>query len=243
MPRTLEPMTRIVGVAGATGRLGSSVARVIDLTEGFTARELDAHGEVDVTGLDMVFDATVYAASQRVVQAAVAAGIPVIVATSGWSQQRIEQLRTDGARGVRIVPNFSIGSIVGTHLAEVAAKYLDYAEVIETHHDGKQDAPSGTAVRTAERIAAVRRQFVPTPDEPGRGTIIDSVPVHAVRMPGVVAEQRVVFGGLGETLTVTHTTTSSDSYAAGIRLALTAEPPTSVAVGLEDLLGLPALEL
>lgn len=242
MARTLDAMTRTVGVAGAAGRLGSTVVRVIDQIEGFTAQEIDAHGDVDLSGVDLVFDATVYAASQRVVHASMAAGLPVIVATSGWSQERVEQLRNEGANQVRIVPNFSIGSIVGTHLAEVAATFLDYAEVIETHHDGKRDAPSGTAVRTAERIAAVRRQFVPTPDEPGRGTVIDSIPVHALRVPGVVAEQQVIFGGQGETLTVTHTTTSSDSYAAGIRLALTAAPLDGVVVGLEDLLGLPTQE-
>lgn len=229
-----------VGVAGATGRLGATIVKVIEATEGYAAEEIDAHGDVDLDGIDLVFDATVFAASQRVVRSALDAGIPVVVATSGWSAERIEQLRAEGARGIRIVPNFSIGSIIGSHLATIAARHFDYAEIIETHHEGKRDAPSGTAIRTAESIAEVRRQYVPTPDEPGRGAVIDSVPVHAVRMPGVVARQEVVFGGQGETLTVTHTTSSSDSYAAGIRLALAAEAPAGVAVGLDDLLGLNA---
>ena len=231
-------MTRTVGITGATGRLGEVAARVIAANEGFTAVEIDAHGDISLDGVDMVFDATVFAASQRVVRAAVEAGVPVVVATSGWSSERIEQLRADGATGVRIVPNFSIGSVIGTHLATVAARHFDYAEIIESHHEAKRDAPSGTAVSTAERIAQVRLQHVPTPDEPGRGAIIDTVPVHALRMPGVSARQEVVFGGLGERLTITHDTASSDAYRAGIQMALLADPVDGVAVGLDDLLGL-----
>lgn len=233
-------MTRTVGVAGATGRLGQVAVRVIESAPGLSAVELDSHGDISLDGVDIVFDATVFAASQRIVRVAVEAGIPIVVATSGWSAERVSQLQSDGASGVRIVPNFSIGSVIGTHLATVAARHFDYAEIIETHHESKRDAPSGTATRTAERIAEVRRQHVPTPDEPGRGAVVDTVPVHAVRMPGVAARQEVVFGGLGETLTIAHNTVSSDSYRAGILLAIQAERVDGVAVGLDDLLGLEA---
>lgn len=227
-----------VGVAGASGRLGAVAVRAIDSLEGFEAKAIDAHGEMDLSGLDLVFDATVLAASIRIVRAAYEAGIPAVIATSGWSAERIQALRDEGVEGVRIVPNFSVGSVVATHLATIAAEHLHYAEVIEAHHEAKRDAPSGTAVRTAERIAQVRAQHPYTPDEPGRGAIVDGVPVHALRMPGVSAWQEVRFGGTGETLTIRHDTASSDSYTAGIQLALRAETPKGVAVGLDDLLGL-----
>lgn len=225
-----------VGVTGASGRLGRVAFEVISRIDGFDARAIDAHGDIDLTGCDLVFDATVLAASERVVAAATRAGIPIVVATSGWTSERIESL--GDVAGVRIVPNFSVGSVVATHIAAVAARHLHYAEVIEAHHDGKRDAPSGTATRTAERIAAVRAQQPPTPDEPGRGAIVNGVPVHALRMPGVSAWQEVRFGGDGETLTIRHDTLTSDSYAAGIRLAVTSPPPSGIVVGLDDLLGL-----
>lgn len=211
---------------------------VIDALEGFQARPVDAHGGIDLGGCDMIFDATVLSASRRIVSAAGEAGIPVIVATSGWTAADAEALAADDAKGVRIIPNFSIGSVVATHIATVAARHLDYAEVIEAHHDGKRDAPSGTATRTAERIAQIRPQTPPTPDEPGRGTMVAGVPVHALRMPGVSAWQEVRFGGTGETLTIRHDTLTSESYAAGIRLAISSPPPAGVAIGLDDLLGL-----
>lgn len=231
-------MTRTVGVAGATGRLGRVAVKTIDSLEGFTSRPIDVHGEIDLSGCDVIFDATVFAASSRVVRAANAAGVPVIVATSGWTAERVEALIEEGISGVRIVPNFSVGSVLATHIATIAAEHLHYAEVIEAHHEAKRDAPSGTAVRTAERIAQVRAQHAYTPDEPGRGAIVDGVPVHALRMPGVSAWQEIRFGGTGETLTIRHDTASSDSYTAGIVLVLRAEAPEGVAVGLDDLLGL-----
>ena len=231
-------MTTTVGVAGASGRLGQVAVKAIETLEGFEAKPLDAHGEIDLQGIDLVFDATVLAASIRVVRAASEAGIPAIIATSGWTADRIETLRDEGVTGVRIVPNFSVASVVATHLATIAAEHMHYAEIIEAHHERKRDAPSGTAVRTAERIAEVRAQHPFTPDEPGRGAIINGVPVHALRTPGVSAWQEVRFGGTGETLMIRHDTLSGDSYTAGMQLALRAEPPTGIAVGLDSLLDL-----
>ena len=230
--------TKRIGIAGATGRLGSLALRLVQEADELEPVELDVRDGLDLGGLDGVFDATVLAASQQLVEAAVAAGVPVVVATSGWSRERIEAIRARGAQRIRIVPNFSLGSVLETHLATIAARHFAAVEIVETHHDRKRDAPSGTATRTAEAIGAVRG-FVPaTPDEPGRGTVIAGVPVHALRLPGVVARQEVVFGGTGETLTIRHDTASSDSYSAGILLALRAEAQPGVTVGIADLLGL-----
>lgn len=233
MARTLR-----VGVSGSTGRLGSLALRLVEEADDLEAVAVDARQGPDLAGLDVLFDATVLEASERIVDAAVAAGVPVVVGTSGWSEGRIQALRERGGERVRVVPNFSLGSVLETHLATIAARHFESVEILEAHHARKVDAPSGTATRTAEAIGAVRAFEAPTPDEPGRGTRIAGVPVHAMRLPGVVARQEVVFGGLGETLTIRHDTTSPESYAAGILLALRAEPQPGVVVGIGDLLGL-----
>ncbi|RWR24170.1 4-hydroxy-tetrahydrodipicolinate reductase [Agrococcus lahaulensis] len=227
-----------IGIAGSTGRLGSLALRLAQGADDLEPVELDVREGLDLDGLDVVFDATVLGASQQLVEAAVAAGVPAVVGTSGWTHERIEALRARDAERIRIVPNFSLGSVLETHLATIAAQHFAAVEVVEAHHDRKRDAPSGTATRTAEAIGAVRGFHPATPDEPGRGAIVAGVPVHAIRLPGVVARQEVIFGGVGETLTIRHDTTSSDSYSAGILLALRAEARPGVTVGIGDLLGL-----
>lgn len=230
--------TRRIGISGSTGRLGAVAKRLVDDADDLEAVALDVREGLDLAGVDLVFDATVLEASERVVEACREAGVPAVVGTSGWGDARIQDLRDSGADGIRVVPNFSLGSVLETHLATIAARHFEAVEIVEAHHDGKRDAPSGTATRTAEAIGGVRDFRPATPDEPGRGTVIAGVPVHAIRLPGVVARQEVVFGGTGETLTIRHDTTSSDSYAAGILLALRAEPQPGVTVGIGDLLGL-----
>ena len=230
--------TRRVGIAGSTGRLGSLALRLVQEADDLEPVELDVREGLELEGLDVVFDATVLGASAKLVEAAAETGVPLVVATSGWTDERIAALRDRGAERIRIVPNFSLGSVLETHLATIAAQHFAAVEVVEAHHDRKRDAPSGTATRTAEAIGAVRGFQPATPDEPGRGTVISGVPVHAIRLPGVVARQEVIFGGTGETLTIRHDTTSSDSYATGILLSLRAEPLPGVTVGIGDLLGL-----
>lgn len=230
--------TRRVGIAGSTGRLGSLALRLALDAVDLDPVEIDVREGLALDGLDLIFDATVLGASAKLVDAATDAGVPLVVATSGWTDERIGALRDRGADRIRIVPNFSLGSVLETHLATIAARHFEAVEVVEAHHDRKRDAPSGTATRTAESIGAVRGFTPATPDEPGRGEIIAGVPVHAIRLPGVVARQEVIFGGIGETLTIRHDTSSSDSYSAGILLALRAEPQPGVSVGIDDLLGL-----
>lgn len=230
--------TRRVGIAGSTGRLGSLALRLVRGADDLEPVELDVREGVDLDGIDVLFDATVLGASATLVAAAAEAGLPMVIGTSGWTHERVAALRDRGVDGIRIVPNFSLGSVLETHLATIAAQHFEAVEVVEAHHDRKRDAPSGTATRTAEAIGAVRGFLPATPDEPGRGTVISGVPVHAIRLPGVVARQEVIFGGIGETLTIRHDTSSSDSYSAGILLALRAAPKPGVTVGIGDLLGL-----
>jgi 4-hydroxy-tetrahydrodipicolinate reductase len=200
-----------------------------------------------VIGADLVVDVTVPAASPAIVEKAVRAGIPVLVGTSGWSEPRLTSLRrvvadVDGP-GVLVIPNFSIGSVLATTFAAMASRFYESVEIIETHHPGKVDSPSGTAIRTAELIAEARRDLGPVRaphiDQRARGQQVASVPVHSLRLPGVEARQEVVFGGAGETLTLTHDTTAQTAYEPGIRVALAAAPTVSgVVVGLDQVLPL-----
>lgn len=232
-------MVTRVGILGASGRLGGTAIAAIATADDLEAVEVDPRGDLArLDEVDVVLEATVHDASESLVRQVVAKGLPIVVGTSGWSADRVAALTADGAEGVRIVPNFSLGSVLGTHLATLVARHMPAVEVVETHHERKVDAPSGTAVRTAEAIAAVRSYAAPTPEEPGRGAIVEGIAVHALRLPGVAARQDVIFGGTGETLTIRHDTLDGSAYAAGILLALRARPLPGVTVGIDDLLGL-----
>jgi 4-hydroxy-tetrahydrodipicolinate reductase len=147
--------------------------------------------------------------------------------------------------GVVIVPNFSIGSALITAFSAMAARFYDSIEIIEAHHAGKVDSPSGTAVRTAELIGAAREHLgpvaAPHTDQRARGQQVSSVPVHSIRMRGVIARQEVLLGGTGELVTLRHDTTSPQSYEAGILLGLAAaRTARGVVVGLESIVDLTA---
>jgi 4-hydroxy-tetrahydrodipicolinate reductase len=203
-----------------------------------------------LAGADIVFDLTVPAVSPDIVSAALDHGIPTLVGTSGWTAERIATLQTrvgaDATPSVVIVPNFSMGSALATAFAVLAAPWFDAIEIVESHHAGKVDSPSGTAIRTAELIGKARAELgpvaAPHADQRARGQQVASVPIHSLRHAGVSARQEVVFGGEGETLRVLHDTLTDDSYAAGILLALRAvRDARGVVVGLDQLidLGLP----
>jgi len=177
-----------------------------------------------------------------------ALGKHAVVGTSGFDADRVaevEELWGDGPPNCLIVPNFSIGAVVMMRLAELAAPHFDAAEIIELHHDRKVDAPSGTAAATAERIAAKapdqRREVQSRELTAGaRGAMVAGIPVHSIRLPGLVAHQEVLFGGLGETLSIRHDTTDRQAFMPGVVLGIrkVADLPSPVTVGLDALLGL-----
>lgn len=196
---------------------------------------------------DLVVDVTVPAISPAVVEHAVANGLKVLVGTSGWSAERIvtlERLVADTAdAGVVIVPNFSLGSVLASSFAARAARFFESIEIVEAHHASKLDSPSGTAVRTAELMSEARGELGPVAaphvDQRARGQQVASIPIHSLRLQGVVAKQDVIFGGTGEVLTISHETLSPSSYEAGIVLALRATPGAlGVTVGLDKLIDL-----
>ncbi|MCU1482012.1 MAG: 4-hydroxy-tetrahydrodipicolinate reductase [Subtercola sp.] len=228
------------------GRLVSGI--VAEHPEYEVYAELGSSSELfEMNGADLVVDVTVPGASQSVVDYAVSQGINVLVGTSGWSGDRIlrleHSLTAHPDSGVVIVPNFSLGSVLATAFATMAAQFYNSIEIVEAHGATKLDSPSGTAVRTAELIAKARAGVgpvsAPHTDQRARGQQVASVPIHSLRLQGVVAKQDVIFGGTGEVLTLSHETISSSSYKTGILLGLkAARTARGVIVGLDKLLDL-----
>lgn len=164
--------------------------------------------------------------------AAIAAGASPVVGTTGISASDVDKIATaceDKKLGGIVAPNFAVGAVVMMHLAEIAAPHFDAVEVIEMHHAGKLDAPSGTALATARRLAAKRGGKAFNHRKPEKETLAGTrggeegnVAVHSVRLPGFVADQEVIFGLPGQTLTITHRTTSREAYVPGVLLAIRA---------------------
>lgn len=242
-------MTTQVALVGGSGKLGSIIHGVIRELEGFeVSRVLTSQSDLaDLDGADLVIDATTPQVSIDVVRAAIQRGSNVLVATSGWSAERIALVRPlaeDAGVGAVFIPNFSLGSVLGSALAAAAAPFFGSAEIIEAHHEKKVDSPSGTAVRTAELIAASRAEqgpvSAPHTDQRARGQQVNSVPIHSLRRPGVVAKQEVILSGPGESLTFTHDTVDPVlAYAPGIRLAVPfAARAEGIVVGLESMIDL-----
>lgn len=196
---------------------------------------------------DVMIDFTSPAVVMSNIEAALNAGTASVVGTTGFSEIDIKTVaRMAESKGVPclIAPNFSIGANLMMRFAAEAVSSFEYAEIIERHHEHKKDAPSGTAVKTAEMMAAARANdplsVVPTERhnvEGSRGGVLGNIPIHAVRMPGYVANQEVVLGGRGETLNISHETTSRECFIPGVLLAVRAIRGLSgLTYGLDKLL-------
>lgn len=242
-------MTTKVAVVGSTGRMGKFICGVVDAADDFTlVARLNSRSDLsEMLDADVVVDVTEPSVSPSVVEFATSHGKSVLVGTSGWSEDRVQGVRTALTEtpeiGVIFIPNFSLGSALATSFAAAAARYFDSIEIIESHHSGKVDSPSGTAVRTAELMADARGDrgpvAAPHHDQRARGEQVAGIPVHSLRMTGVVAHQQVIFGGPGEVLTLDHRTMSQESYEAGILLGLRAiVTARGVTVGLDQLINL-----
>ena len=244
-----------VGVLGARGRMGSQVCRTVEGADGLeVGAAVDAGDPRDpLTACDVVVDFTHPGAVMDNLRWCVGKGLDAIVGTSGFDERRLAQVREwlAAAPSVRVlvVPNFSVGAVLMMRFAAQAARFFASAEVIELHHVGKADAPSGTASRTATMIAEARAAagLGTPPDatvsalEGARGaTLGGGVHVHSVRMAGLVAHQEVLFGGPGEVLTIRHDSLDRASFMPGVLLAIRgiASLPAGLTVGLDPLLGL-----
>ena len=247
-------MTR-VAVLGAKGRMGSMSVQAIGDTD-----DLEVVAQVDIdddlaaitdAGAEVALDFTQPDVALDHVRWCVENGVHVVVGTSGFDDTRIAEVRgllgEQPQVGVLIVPNFSIGAVLMMRFAATAAPFFESVEVVEMHHPDKVDAPSGTATRTAEVIAAARRDASspPLPDatstdpDGARGALVEGVPVHAIRARGFVASQEVVMGGVGETFSMRHDSHDRVSFMPGVLAAVraVADRP-GLTVGLDTVLGL-----
>ena len=240
-------MTTRVAIVGGTGKLGGIIREVVEAEPGYeVVAVLSSRSPLsDLDGADLVIDASTPAISIDVVRAAIERGQNILVGTSGWSAERIALVRplvAAAGTGAVFIPNFSIGSVIGSALAAAAARFFPSIEIVEAHRETKVDSPSGTAVRTAELIAAARLDAGPVEsphvDQRARGQQVASVPIHSLRRPGVVARQDAILSGPGESLTITHDTVEPAlAYGPGIRIALpAARDARGVIVGLDSFL-------
>jgi 4-hydroxy-tetrahydrodipicolinate reductase len=246
---------RRIGVLGARGKVGSEVCRAVaasgDLELVASLDVDDALEQLVADGVDAVVDFTHPDAVMDNLEFCVAHGIHAVVGTTGFDAGRLATvegwLAQAPAVGVLVAPNFSIGAVLMMRFAAAAAPFYESVEVVELHHPDKADAPSGTARRTAELIAAARREAgrPPVPDatstalDGARGAEVDGIRVHALRIRGLVAHQEVVLGSVGETLTIRHDSLDRASFTPGVLAALRAigDRP-GLTVGLEHLLDL-----
>ncbi|MER5640925.1 4-hydroxy-tetrahydrodipicolinate reductase [Kitasatospora sp. NPDC002227] len=248
-------MSLRVAVIGANGRIGSeavlAVGAAADLDLVATLGRADKLETLTEAGTQVAVELTHPDSVMANLEYCVANGIHVVTGTTGWTEERLATLQgwlaAAPSVGVLIAPNFSIGAVLAMKFAQTAAKYFETVEVVELHHNNKADAPSGTAARTAQLIAAARaeaglpRQSDPTTHGlPGaRGADVDGVPVHSVRLRGLLAHQEVLLGDTGETLTLRHDSLHHSCFMPGILLGARKVVTTpGLTFGLEHFLDL-----
>lgn len=238
-----------VAVLGAKGRMGAEVVAAVRGADDLTLGPLyDLGDTLDLSDVDVAVDFTHPSAVMDNLKSCIEAGVHVVVGTTGFDDSRLDQVRdwlkgTDV--GVLVAANFGVAAVLMMRFAAQAAPYFESVEIIELHHPGKADAPSGTARRTAELIAEARRGMPPMPDatsqalEGSRGADVEGVRVHSLRLAGLVAHQEVMLGGAGETLTLRHDSYDRSSFMPGVLLGIrhiTSRP--GLTVGLDALLDL-----
>lgn len=248
-------MSLRVGVLGAQGKVGREVCAAVDAADDMelvarvdvddpltTLTDAGVEAVVDFTHPDVVMDNLAFCIDQ---------GIHAVVGTTGFDDARLQRLRDQLGEspqtGILVAPNFSIGAVLMMRFAVEAARFYDSVEIVELHHPDKADAPSGTARRTAQLVAAARREagLDPMPDatstglEGARGADVEGVRVHALRIRGLVAHQEVILGAPGETLTLRHDSLDRVSFTPGVLLGLrTVGGRPGLTVGLEEFLDL-----
>ena len=218
-----------VAVAGSDGKMGSTVCEAVEAAEGLelSGRFDTATGgtlEEILPGADVMVDFTTPESALPNAKAALDAGVHAVVGTTGFDLSELEAHANASNANVFVAPNFAIGAVLMMEFSKIAARSMSPAEIIEFHHEGKLDRPSGTAARTRELIEEA-------------GGVVNE-PIHSIRLPGLVAHQEVIFGGTGETLTVRHDSTDRLAFMPGVVLAIrkVSGLPDRFTVGLESLL-------
>ena len=243
-----------VAVLGAKGRMGTEAVAAINAATDLTlSAALDIEDSLDKliqTGTEIIVDFTTPDSVMKNLEFAINNGIHVVVGTTGFDDKKIGHLKTLLSKqpkvGALIAPNFGLGAVLMMQFSQTAAKYFESAEIIEMHHANKIDAPSGTAVRTAEMITAARKESnkANMPDAtisslPGaRGAKVGDVPVHSIRGHGYVAHQEVVFSDAGETLTIRHDSINRSGFMPGVLIGIrNVIKFPGLTIGLENYMG------
>lgn len=224
-----------VSVVGAKGRMGSNVVAAVngasDLELGLTLDAGDDLTQVNSSNTDVVVEFSVPSVTLNNVLALVRQGVNVVVGTTGWNEEKLDTVRQALAdrpnQAVFIAPNFAISAVLADYFSGIAAQYFESAEVIELHHPDKVDAPSGTAIHTAQSIAAGRKKagLGPVPDntqtdDGSRGQVVEGIHVHAVRLRGLNAHEETLFGNAGEQLVIRADSFERSSFMPGVLLAV-----------------------
>ena len=232
-----------VAVIGAAGRMGSTVCQAVrDDPETELVAEVDAHDSLEQVldaGADVAVEFSLPDSVKQNTAWLLKRGVHTVVGATGLAAADLAELEAlTGPANLFVAPNFAIGAVLMMRAAEMVARHLPDVEITELHHDRKVDAPSGTALRTAKLIAQARRGKPVRDDEhPARGQLVDGVPVHSVRLPGIVASQEIVFGAQGQTLTIRHDSLDRSSFMPGVLLAVKRVGTLpGMTVGLEHLL-------
>ena len=239
-----DPDTEVVG---ATEQNVSTNRLELPDSSGSVLFSSDLDAVISECKPDVLVDFTIASATLPAVRTATARKVNVVVGTTGLSADdlnEIERLATAGDVGVVVAPNFALGAVIMMYLASIAARYLDYAEITELHHDRKADAPSGTALKTARDMLQARgapflKSSAAEKSLPARGEIVEGINIHSVRLPGLLAHQEVIFGAAGQTLTIRHDTISRECFMPGVILAVKEViHRKGLILGLDNLLGL-----
>jgi 4-hydroxy-tetrahydrodipicolinate reductase len=225
-----------VGVLGARGRMGAEVVNAVNASpdcELVAALDLgDSLDQLVSSGAHVVVDFTTPDAVMANLEFLITHGIHAVVGTTGFDEKRMATLKSLSSAhqqvGILIAPNFAIGAVLMMEFAAKAAKYFESSEIIELHHPNKVDAPSGTAARTADLISKARKEagLAAMPDattsslDGARGALVGDVPVHSVRLRGLIAHQEVLFGGVGETLSIRHDSLDRAGFMPGVLLGI-----------------------
>ncbi|MEN9906041.1 MAG: hypothetical protein RL475_239 [Actinomycetota bacterium] len=224
-----------VGVLGARGRMGSEVVKAItEASDLELVAALDLGDSLDAlvsNGAQVVVDFTTPDSVMANLEFLIGKNIHAVIGTTGFDDARIAKIKSllaSSKSGVLIAPNFAIGAVLMMEFATKAAKYFESAEIIELHHPNKVDAPSGTAARTAELMSKSRKEagLAPMPDattsslDGARGATVGDIPVHSVRLRGLVAHQEVLLGGIGETLSIRHDSIDRVGFMPGVLLGV-----------------------
>jgi 4-hydroxy-tetrahydrodipicolinate reductase len=242
-----------IAVLGAKGRMGSQACQAIsDAPDLHLVAAIDLDGslnELITSKAEVILDFTSPAAVMGNLEFAITHGIHAVVGTTGFDNERLSRIKTllssNPKVGVLIAPNFGLGAVLMMNFAQQAAKYFESVEIIELHHPEKLDAPSGTASRTAELISQVRAELPPNPDGtqrelPGaRGANVQGIPIHSVRLRGLVAHQEILFGDQGETLSIRHDSYDRSGFMPGVLLGLRqVQKHPGLTLGLENYMNL-----